>query len=188
MRATADTAIEEAPLLADETEDTKVVFHLLSKFNLSAGEVAKIFAVYLQKHPATDEDLELLRRALKVGASAAQARILQAAGGVLSSQAATELLGYESRQTTNNKKHSGELLAVSFRNRRSDFFPRCQFDGAQVKPWIPELLKRIPNGWRALAFITARSEDLGGLSWLDVLREEPAKVKELLIDADAYVS
>jgi hypothetical protein len=188
LRATVDTLSEEAALLDDETKDKKVVFHLLSKFNLSAGEVAEIFAVYLLRHPAKEEDLERLRSALRAGANDAQAQLVQAAEGVLSSEEVTKLLGYGSRQSTNNKKRNGELLAVSFLNRRGDYFPRCQFDGAQVKPWIPELLKRFPNGWSALAFLTARSEDLGGRSWLEVLREAPSKATELLIAADAYVS
>jgi hypothetical protein len=188
MRATVDTLSKEAALLDDETKDKKVVFHLLSKFNLSAGEVAEIFAVYLLRHPAKEEDLERLRSALRAGANDAQAQLVQAAEGVLSSEEVTKLLGYGSRQSTNNKKRNGELLAVSFLNRRGDYFPRCQFDGAQVKPWIPELLKRLPNGWSALAFLTARSEDLGGRSWLEVLREAPSKATELLIAADAYVS
>ena len=188
MRAAVDTLSEEAALLDDETKDKKVVFHLLSKFNLSAGEVAEIFAVYLLRHPAKEEDLERLRSALRAGANDAQAQLVQAAEGVLSSEEVTKLLGYGSRQSTNNKKRNGELLAVSFLNRRGDYFPRCQFDGAQVKPWIPELLKRLPNGWSALALLTARSEDLGGRSWLEVLREAPSKATELLIAADAYVS
>lgn len=188
MKSSAGTTIEEAPLLNDQTSDKKVVFRLLLKFNLSAGDVAQIFAEYLQEHPAKKEDLETLRRALKAGANEAQSEIVQAAGGVLSSEEVTELLGYGSRQTTNNKKRSGELLAVSFPNRRGDFFPRCQFDGGQVKPWVSELVKRFPNGWSALAFLTAKREDLDGRSWLDLMGKEPAKATELLIAADAYVS
>jgi len=99
-----------------------------------------------------------------------------------------ELLGYGGRQTPNNKKRNGELLVVSFPNRRGDFFPRCQFEGSHVRAWIPELLKRIPNGWSALAFLTARYEDLDGQSWLGVLLADSARVGELLVAADAYVS
>jgi hypothetical protein len=188
MTASAGRTIEEAPLLDDQTSDKKVVFRLLLKFNLSAGDVAEIFAEYLQEHPPKKEDLETLRHALRVGANEAQAQIVQAAGGVLSSEEVTELLGYGSRQTTNNKKRSGELLAVSFPNRKGDFFPHCQFDGGQVKPWIPDLVKHFSNGWSALAFLTARREDLDGRSWLDLIRKEPSKATELLIAADAYVS
>jgi hypothetical protein len=183
------TMIEEPPRqLLDQRTDKGLVFRILSMFNLSVGDVAEIFAQYLQEHPAKEEDLEKLRSALRAGANEAQAQLVQAAGGVLSTEEVTELLGYGSRQTTNNKKHSGELLAVSFPNRRGDYFPRYQFDGAQVKPWIPELLQRLPNGWSALAFLTAKREDLTGRSWLDVVTEDPSKVKEMLIDADAYVS
>jgi hypothetical protein len=90
------------------------------------------------------------------------------------------------RQTTRNV--TANFWLVSFPNRRGDFFPRCQFEGSHVRAWIPDLLKRIPNGWSALAFLTARYEDLDGQSWLDVLLADSARVGELLVAADAYVS
>ena len=188
MTATAETKIEEPQLVDDPKQDKQVVFQLLSKFNLSAGDLAQIFAVYLLKHPAVEEDLDQLRLALRSGANEEQARIAAAAGGLLTSEEVAKLLGYVGRQTPNNKKRSGELLAVSFPNRRGDFFPRFQFEGSQIRPWVGELLKRIPNGWSALAFLTARYEDLDGKSWLDVLLTDPARVEELLAAADAYVS
>jgi hypothetical protein len=182
-------AKNEGPRLVDDPiKDKQVVFQLLSKFNLSAGDLAEIFAAYLQKHPAVEDDLDGLRFALRCGATEREARIIVAAGGLLTSEQVAELLGYEGRQTPNNKKRSGELLSVSFPNRRGDFFPRCQFEGSHVRSWVPELLKRIPNGWSALALLTARYEDLGGQSWLDVLRSDSSRVEELLAAADAYVS
>jgi hypothetical protein len=188
MPATAEAKIEEPQLVDDPRKDKQVVFQLLSKFNLSPGDVAEIFAAYLLKHPADEEDLDRLRLALRCGATESQARIIAAAGGLLTSEEVAELLGYGGRQTPNNKKRSGELLAVSFPNRRGDFFPRCQFEGSHVRSWVSELLKRIPNGWSALAFLTARYEDLNGQSWLDVLRADSSRVEELLAAADAYVS
>jgi hypothetical protein len=188
MREAAQTKTEEAQLVDDPGKEKQVVFQLLSKFNLSAGDVAEIFAAYLLKHPADQQDLDRLRFALRSGATERQARIVAAAGGLLTGKEVAELLGYGSRQTPNNKKRSGDLLAVSFPNRRGDFFPRCQFEGSNVRSWVSQLLERIPNGWSALAFLTARYEDLGGQSWLDVLRADPSRVEELLTAADAYVS
>jgi hypothetical protein len=184
----AEAKIDEPQLVEDPKQDKQVIFQLLSKFNLSAGDVAQIFATYLLKHPAVEEDLDRLRSALRFGATEEQARILADAGGLLTSEEVAELLGYGGRQTPNNKKRNGELLVVSFPNRRGDFFPRCQFEGSHVRAWIPELLKRVPNGWSALAFLTARYEDLDGQSWLDVLIADSARVGELLAAADAYVS
>jgi hypothetical protein len=188
MAASADAKIDEAQLLEDQTADKKVIFRLLSKFDLSIGDVAEIFATYLLKHPAEAKDLDRLKLALKLGATERQARIVAVAGPLLTSEKVAELLGYKGRQTTNNKKQSGQLFAISFSNRRGDFFPAFQFDGSQVRSWIPELLKRIPNEWSALAFLTAKYESLEGKSWLDILGADPSRADELLAAADAYVS
>jgi hypothetical protein len=188
MPATVDPKIDEAQLLDDQTKDKQVVFRLLWKFNLSAGDVAEIFAAYLLKHPANEKDLDRLRSALRLGATERQARTIAAAGELLTSEQVADLLGYRGRQTANNKKRSGELLAISFPNRRGGFFPSFQFEGSRVRPWIPELLKRIPNAWSALAFLTAKYDSLEGRSWLDVLGADSSRVDELLAAADAYVS
>src|SRR6266849_1836967 len=102
MTATAEAKIEEPQLVDDPRKDKQVVFQLLSKFNLSAGDVAEIFAVYLLKHPADEEDLDQFRLALRCGATERQARIIAAAGGLLTSEEVAELLGYGGRQTPNN--------------------------------------------------------------------------------------
>jgi hypothetical protein len=188
MAAPVEVKIDEAQLLDDKPEDKEVVFRLLSKFNLSVGDVAEIFATYLLKHPANEKDLDRLRSALRLGATERQARMIAAAGKLLTSEQVADLLGYRGRQTANNKKRSGALLAISFPNRRGDFFPSFQFEASRVRPWIPELLKRIPNAWSALAFLTAKYDSLEGQSWLDILRADPSRVDELLAAADAYVS
>ena len=184
----AATTLDEPKLSDDQTKDKEAIFRLLSKFNLSAGDVAEIFAAYLLEHPAKEKDLDRLRSALKLGATARQARIIAAAGELLTSEQVADLLGYRGRQTANNKKRTGELLAISFPNRRGDFFPSFQFEGSHVRPWAPELLKRIPNGWSALAFLTAKYDHLQGQSWLETLSSDPSIVNELLAAADAYVS
>lgn len=106
--------------------------------------------------PPSEEELERLRDALRVGASEAQARILQEAERYLSSEEIAYLLGSRTKPIENT--------------------------------WIPELLKNLPNGWSALAFVAARSEAHDGRSWLEILSEDSSKAKDLLIDADAYIS
>jgi DNA-binding CsgD family transcriptional regulator len=188
MPSTADAKIDEARFLDDQTKDKEVIFRLLSKFNLSVGDVAEIFAAYLLKHPANKKDLDRLRSALRLGATERQARMIAAVGELLTSEQVADLLGYSGRQTANNKKRTGELLAVSFPNRRGDFFPSFQFEGSRIRRWAPQLLKRIPNGWSALAFLTAKYDSLEGQSWLEVLGADSSRVDELLAAADAYVS
>lgn len=188
MRATPEAKIEEPQLVDQPSKDKQVVFQLLSKFHLSAGDVAEVFALYLLKHPADEEDLDQLRLALRCGATEKQARIIAAAGGLLTSEEVAKLLGYGGRQTPNNKKRSGKLLTVSFPNRRGDFFPRCQFEGSHVRSWVSELLKRIPNGWSALAFLTAKRERIDGESFLQMILGDPSRIQEMLEAADAYVS
>jgi hypothetical protein len=188
MAATTDATIDASKLSDDQTKDKETVFRLLSKFNLSVGDVAEIFAAYLLDHPAKEKDLDRLRSALKLGATERQAQMITAAGELLTSEQVAELLGYKGRQTANNKKRAGELLAISFPNRRGDFFPGFQFEGSHVRPWVPELLKRIPNGWSAVAFLTAKYDHLQGQSWLETLGSDSSRVSELLAAADAYVS
>jgi hypothetical protein len=187
MTAGGEPKLKEPQLIADPKQDKQVMFSLLSKFNLPVGDVAEIFGVYLRTHSTTEKDLDQLRSALKARATEEQARIIDAVGGLLTSEEVAELLGYESRQTPNNKKRSGELLSVSFPNRRGDFFPVCQFDGKQIRAWVPELIKRI-DGWSALAFLTARYENLSGRSYLDFILKEPSGAEEMLEAADGYLS
>jgi hypothetical protein len=63
MAPTAGLKIGEKQRLDDQTKDKEAVFRLLSKFNLSLGDVAEIFAAYLLDHPALFESSET-RRAL----------------------------------------------------------------------------------------------------------------------------
>jgi hypothetical protein len=187
MTPVAEPKLKEPQLVLGPEQDRQVVSSLLAKFNLSVGDVAQVFGDYLRTHSTTEKDLDQLRSALRARATEEQARIIDAVGGLLTSEEVAELLGYESRQTPNNKKRSGELLSVSFPNRRGDFFPVCQFDGKQIRSWIPELLKRI-DGWAALAFLTAKYEKIDGLSYLDVLLAEPSRAEEMIEAADGYVS
>jgi len=175
-------------LSVDPTFDKQAVFQLLAKFNLSAGDLADVFASYLTVHPARNVDLESLRGALKKRGTATQIEVLKAAGRLLTAQEMGERLGLSSRQSVHNLKLKRRLLAVSFENRRGDYFPEFQLDGAAVREWISELLQRIPDGWSALAFLTARRKELGGISFLTSILQDPSKASEMLAAADTYVS
>ena len=175
-------------LVADPNLDKQVVFQLLSKFDLSAGDVAQLFAAYLEIHRPKEDDLTSLRSALKRRGTEAQNRILEAAGDLLTSEEIAARLGYSSRQTAHNKKVKRQLLALSLPNRKGDFFPAFQLDGSAIRAWIPELLQRIPESWSALSFLTARREQLNGESFLNVVLRDPSKVRDMIEAADDYAS
>jgi AcrR family transcriptional regulator len=185
----------ERPLVAkpklnfDTKEDQRTVLRLLSKFDLSAGAVAEIFAEYLNDHPPKDADLDALRQALKSRATEAQKRILDATVPLLTSEEIADRLGYSSgRRMPNNMKRDRELLAISVAQKRGDYFPEFQLADGRVRPWIPELLRRMPDAWSALAFLTARRESLDGRSFLEVTRLDSSRIREMLESADSYVS
>jgi hypothetical protein len=168
--------------------DREVIYQLLSKFNLSAGDLAEVIASYLRDHPAQPNELKAWRGALKKRGTSAQIEILKSTGRLLTTQDVGQQLHLDSRTSVNNLKHKGRLLAVSFQNRRGDYFPEFQFDGAAVREWIPELLTRIPDGWSALSFLTARRPELNGGSFLAAIQKDSSKAVEVLAAADAYVS
>ena len=181
-------SIMSTELSIDPNFDKQAVFQLLARFDLSAGDLADVFASYLTIRPAKDVDLASLRGALKKRGTATQIEVLKAAGRLLTSEEMGERLGLASRQSIHNLKLKGKLLAISFDNRRGDYFPEFQLDGAGVRDWIPEILKRIPDGWSALAFLTARRKELGGIPFLMHVLQVPSKASEVIAAAEAYAS
>jgi hypothetical protein len=175
-------------LSIDPNFDKQAVFQLLARFDLSAGDLADVFASYLTVRPARDVDLESLRGALKKRGTTAQIEVLKAVGRLLTSDEMGARLGLASRQSVHNLKLKGKLLAISFENRRGYYFPEFQLDGAGVRGWIPEILKRIPDGWTALAFLAARRKELGGIPFLMHVLQTPSKAPELIAAAEAYAS
>ncbi len=175
-------------LTVDPKFEKQAAFQLLAKFDLSVGEMAEVFASYLNVRPATARDLKGLRGALKLRGTAAQADILQRAGQLLSTEETAESLGLSSRQSVHNLKAKKKLLAVSFADRRGEYFPAFQFDGSTVREWVPQLLERIPDGWAALAFLTAGRKDFDGESYLTRLLRGSTAAEDLLAAADAAIS
>ncbi|MDD5201430.1 MAG: hypothetical protein PHC88_16690 [Terrimicrobiaceae bacterium] len=175
-------------LTLDPDFDKQAVFQLLAKFNLSAGDMAEVFASYLTLHPPTFRDLAALRGALKQRGTSAQIELLRAAGRLLNTEEIAEKLGLASRQSVHNLKARKKLLAISFENRRGDYFPEFQLDGSAVREWVAPLLQRISDGWSALAFLTAGRREFNGASYLTRVLQHPPAADELLAAADAYVS
>lgn len=175
-------------LTLDPNFDKQAVFQLLSKFNLSAGDVAEVFSSYLNLRPPTAKDLGSFRAALKNRGTQAQIEILKAAGPLLTSEEIRKKLGVASRQTIHNHKQGRILMSISFANRKGDYFPAFQVDGHEIRPWIPQLLQRIGDGWAALSFLTAKRRDLNGVSYLETVLNDPETVPVMLAAADAYVS
>lgn len=168
--------------------DREVVYRLLSKFKLPAGDLAYVVASYLEEHPAQPSELESWRGALKKRGTSAQIEILKSAGRLLTTEQVRERLGLASRTSVNNSKLKGRLLAISYQSRRGDHFPEFQFDGAAVREWVPALLERIPEGWSALSFLTARRPEWGGTSFLTAILQDPSKAGDMLAAADVYVN
>ncbi len=169
--------------------DMEALARVIRRFNPPVGALARIFASYSSAHPVAESDRPELQRALLERGTAAQQALLQRAGRLLTSEEMGARLGNITRQAVHERKENRRLLAVRFSNRRGDFFPEFQLDGAAVRPWIPGLMARIPDGWSALAFLTAAREDLGGESHLDrLLKNVPGAVEAMLADADAYRS
>jgi hypothetical protein len=94
-------------LSLDPKFDKQAVFQLLAKFDLSAGDLADVFASYLAIRPAKDVDLESLRGALKKRGTASQIEVLKATGRLLTSEEIGERLGLASRQSVHNLKLKG---------------------------------------------------------------------------------
>ena len=109
-------------LALDPSLDKQSVFQLLARFNLSAGDLADVFASYLTIHPPKENDLDSLRGALKKRGTNSQIEVLKTAGRLLTSDEIKARLGLASRQTIHNLKLKGKILAISFENRRGDYF------------------------------------------------------------------
>ncbi len=182
------SSIMSTQLAITPSFDKQAGFQLLARFDLSAGDLADVFASYLTVHPVKDADLKSMQGALKKRGTTTQAEILKRTGRLLTSEKMGERLGLASRQSVHNLKLKGRLLAISFENRRGDYFPEFQLDGASVHAWIPNLLKRLPDGWSALTFLCANRKELDGASYLMRILQEPSKASGMLAAADAYVS
>lgn len=165
------------------------LFGVVTQVRPSIAQLARVFGAYLATHPAQPQELPALQDVLLQRGTAAQTEILaRIDSALLSTSDVEKRLGIR-RQSVNERKKNGQLLAIAFQGRRGDFFPDFQFDGAAVRLWVPELLERISDGWSALSFLSAGRKDLNGRSHLERIQASVAgAIEAMLEDADAYRS
>lgn len=183
MSGMSGTSTLEAP------SPEATLFGVVTQVQPSIAQLAKVFGAYLDTHPAKPRDLPGLQAALIRRGTAAQMQILERANSPLLGTAQVEKeLGIR-RQSVNERKKNGQLLAIAFAGRRGDFFPAFQFDGSAVWSWIPQLLERVSEGWAALSFLSAPRKELNGQSHLQRIQAGAAdSIEAMLEDAEAYRS
>lgn len=167
--------------------DLAALERVIAALRPSVSSLLEVVRRYSATQGTAPSELPALQAEVARRATAAEAEVLSKAGPLLSSETLARRLGL-TRQAVNERKKSGQLLAVSLSGRRGDFFPEFQLDGGAVRPWIPALLKNATAGWEALAFLTARRASLGGESHLERLRRgREGAAEALLADADALL-
>ncbi len=163
-------------------EQADKIQQVVDAFNVPVEAVAvlaeRLFARRLESASTVtrDEADALLRtRGLQLAE-----RLIQEAGESLSSEEAARRLG-ATRQTVNDKKKRGELLAFKLPVGRGDRFPMWQFDGKHVRQWVPKVIEHLGNGFEALSFLLARRQSLNGQRFLDLaLSGDEAAIHDLL--------
>ncbi|MDO9713705.1 hypothetical protein [Paracraurococcus lichenis] len=131
--------------------------------------------------------LEPLAAAIARGAEV-RARLVTAAGGLLSADDVGNLLGI-TRAAVDKRRASGKLLALRI---RSDWaYPAVQFRDGEVLEGITDVLAGMADAssWSILDFLLAPDDALGGRTPLAALRAgELAAVQRLLAarGADAF--
>lgn len=123
--------------------------------------------------------LEPLAGAIVRGAEV-RARLVEAAGGLLSADAVGALLGI-TRAAVDKRRALGKLLALRIRGDWS--YPAAQFRDGEVLEGIPSVLAGMADAspWSILDFLLAPDDALGGRTPLATLRAgELAAVQRLL--------
>jgi hypothetical protein len=98
-------------------------------------------------------------------------QMLDASGGVLSSQQVAEELGI-SRQAVDKRRASSQLLALT-QGRRGYSYPRFQFEEGKTVAGLEAVLARMKglDGWMQLVFFTSPNERLEGKTPIARLRQ-----------------
>jgi len=111
-------------------------------------------------------------------------QLVSRAGGVLSAEAAGEIVGV-SRQAIDKRRRSNAILAI---REGSDWkYPRCQFQDGEVLPGIAEVVRgfETQGAWVALDFLLAKDSALGDRSPIEALRQGDRADVERLIRASS---
>jgi hypothetical protein len=103
-----------------------------------------------------------------LAAASLRHQLTEAAGGLLTSREARELLGL-SADALLRRLAKGELLTVT--EDAKILFPACQFQGGRVVEGIREVVQNGDvSGWRMLQFLMGKPDGLGGARPIDLLR------------------
>src|SRR4051794_32776894 len=126
--------------------------------------------------------LDPLAAAIARGAEV-KAGLAEAAGGLLSAEAAARLLGI-SRAAVDKRRAGRKLLALRVRGDWA--YPALQFRNGEVLPGLPEVVAGMAEatGWSILAFLLAGHDALGGRSPVAALREGRAAAVLRLVAAE----
>ncbi|MBP0447766.1 hypothetical protein J8J14_23750 [Roseomonas sp. SSH11] len=134
------------------------------------------------------ERLEPLAGAIARGAEA-QARLIEAAGGLLSLEGVATLIGIALTKV-DAQRAAGRLLALQIRDDWT--YPAAQFRDGEVLDGIPEVIASMADAsaWSILDFLLAPDDALGGQAPIAALRVSGfGAVQRLLASrqADAFV-
>ncbi|MBP0447500.1 hypothetical protein J8J14_22320 [Roseomonas sp. SSH11] len=115
------------------------------------------------------ERLEPLARTIARGVEA-KARLVEAAGGLLSAESVGALLGI-TRAEVDKQRAEGSLLAVLTESTWE--YPAAQFRDGAVLGGIPEIIASMADAsaWSILDFLLAPDDSLGGKAPITALRE-----------------
>lgn len=105
--------------------------------------------------------------------------MIREAGGLLATNDVAQLLGL-TRQSVYLQRRRRKLLAVPHGGEEK--FPAVQFANGQPLPGLARVLEVIglQGAWGILDFLLAPDDDLDGLSPIQVLREHPERLEDVV--------
>ena len=111
-------------------------------------------------------------------------QMLEAAGGALTSEQVSEVLGI-SRQAVDKRRASNQLLALT-QGKRGYSYPNFQFEDGKTITGLEEVLGELRDldPWMQMVFFTSPNERLQGKTPLEQLRNE--SVNEVRAAASGY--
>lgn len=122
--------------------------------------------------------------AAKIRGVTRKRRMMDVAGGALSSQQVAEVLGI-SRQAVDKRRASNQLLALT-QGRRGYIYPRFQFENGRTIKGLEEVLAQLKSldPWMQMVFFTSPNERLHGKTPIDSLHA--GLVSEVAEEAVGY--
>ncbi len=140
--------------------------------------VAALLRVTRERIEETQNDnAKVLTEFLANRAASKDANLAQAAGEAISAETVRAIMGI-TNAGVHKAKDEGRLLAYKEPGKRFFLFPVFQFEGAEVSPWVPELIGLVGNGFAALHFLTVKRKSLKGSSFLKRLQESASPAEK----------